>query len=168
MSQKFSLYEMLTVGQNIRFYAGLYGLSRDRFAERRRFVLEVHRAIRSAVGSEGERLVYRYADFRWRDVLAGRPGSIEALSPDEGRRLFGDDPLRMFETVGVRFACRCSRERVAGLLRMVGVDEVQQALAERGEIEVTCEFCGQRYPVSREDAERALADTHGKTPQRAG
>jgi len=41
MSQKFSLYEMLTVGQNIRFYAGLYGLPRDRYAERRRFVLDM-------------------------------------------------------------------------------------------------------------------------------
>ncbi len=41
MSQKFSLYEMLTVAQNIRFYAGLYGLPRDRFAERRAFVLEM-------------------------------------------------------------------------------------------------------------------------------
>jgi hypothetical protein len=50
---------------------------------------------------------------------------------------------------------------------MVGVEEVQQALAERHSIEVTCEFCGQRYEVSREDAERALSDTRGKTPQRA-
>ncbi len=41
MSQKFSLYETLTVAQNIRFYAGLYGLPRNRFAERRRFVLEM-------------------------------------------------------------------------------------------------------------------------------
>ncbi len=41
MSQKFSLYELLTVGQNIRFYAGLYGLSGERFAERRRFVLDM-------------------------------------------------------------------------------------------------------------------------------
>ncbi|MBP6716720.1 MAG: ABC transporter ATP-binding protein, partial [Acidobacteria bacterium] len=41
MSQKFSLYEMLTVDQNIRFYAGLYGLRGDRLAERRRFVLEM-------------------------------------------------------------------------------------------------------------------------------
>jgi ABC-2 type transport system ATP-binding protein len=41
MSQKFSLYEKLTVDQNIRFYAGLYGIPDDRYQERRRFVIEM-------------------------------------------------------------------------------------------------------------------------------
>ena len=41
MSQRFSLYEKLTVDQNIRFYAGLYSIPRERYAERRRFVLDM-------------------------------------------------------------------------------------------------------------------------------
>ncbi len=41
MSQKFSLYELLTVDQNIRLYAELYGVPKTRFAERRRFALEM-------------------------------------------------------------------------------------------------------------------------------
>jgi ABC-2 type transport system ATP-binding protein len=41
MSQRFSLYERLTVDQNIRFFGGIYGLDRARLAERRRFVLEM-------------------------------------------------------------------------------------------------------------------------------
>jgi len=41
MSQRFSLYELLTVDQNIRFYAGLYGLEGERFARRRQFVYEM-------------------------------------------------------------------------------------------------------------------------------
>jgi ABC-2 type transport system ATP-binding protein len=41
MSQKFSLYELLTVDQNIRFFAGLYGLTGDRFDRRRSFVLDM-------------------------------------------------------------------------------------------------------------------------------
>jgi len=41
MSQKFSLYELLTVDQNIRFYAGLYGLSGDATAHRRDFILQM-------------------------------------------------------------------------------------------------------------------------------
>jgi ABC-2 type transport system ATP-binding protein len=41
MSQRFSLYELLTVDQNIRFFAGVYGLSPDRLGARRRFVLDM-------------------------------------------------------------------------------------------------------------------------------
>ncbi len=41
MSQRFSLYEQLTVDQNIRFFGGIYGLAGDRFAARRAFVIEM-------------------------------------------------------------------------------------------------------------------------------
>ena len=41
MSQRFSLYELLTVDQNIRFFGGIYGLSDAALAERRRFVIEM-------------------------------------------------------------------------------------------------------------------------------
>ena len=41
MSQKFSLYEALTVDQNIAFFGGIYGLAGERFAARRKFVLEM-------------------------------------------------------------------------------------------------------------------------------
>jgi ABC-2 type transport system ATP-binding protein len=41
MSQRFSLYEKLTVDQNIRFFAGVYGLAGDRYEARRAFVLEM-------------------------------------------------------------------------------------------------------------------------------
>src|SRR5688572_14301929 len=41
MSQRFSLYELLTVDQNIRFFGGIYGLDDRKLAERRRFVIEM-------------------------------------------------------------------------------------------------------------------------------
>jgi ABC-2 type transport system ATP-binding protein len=41
MSQRFSLYERLTVDQNIRFFGGIYGLDRARLEARRRFVLDM-------------------------------------------------------------------------------------------------------------------------------
>ena len=41
MSQRFSLYELLTVDQNIRFFGGVYGLTPERLEARRSFVLEM-------------------------------------------------------------------------------------------------------------------------------
>jgi ABC-2 type transport system ATP-binding protein len=41
MSQRFSLYEKLTVDQNISFFAGIYGITGDRFPARRAFVLDM-------------------------------------------------------------------------------------------------------------------------------
>ena len=41
MSQRFSLFEQLTVAQNIRFFGGIYGLSGAAFEKRRRFVMEM-------------------------------------------------------------------------------------------------------------------------------
>jgi ABC-2 type transport system ATP-binding protein len=64
MSQKFSLYEMLTVDQNIRFYGGLYGLRGERYARRRRFAIEM-------AGLEGrEAMLARDLPGGWRQRLA--------------------------------------------------------------------------------------------------
>jgi len=64
MSQRFSLYESLTVDQNIRFFAGIYGLSGERLEARRRFVLQM-------AGLEGRERA-RTSDLAggWRQRLA--------------------------------------------------------------------------------------------------
>lgn len=41
MSQRFSLYNDLTVAENLRFYAGAYGVGRTRFSQRKAYVLEM-------------------------------------------------------------------------------------------------------------------------------
>jgi len=41
MSQKFSLYNDLTVEENLRFFSGVYGVARERREERKRYALEM-------------------------------------------------------------------------------------------------------------------------------
>lgn len=73
------------------------------------------------------------------------------------RRLFHEEDVRVFEATPMSFRCSCSRERVTGMLRMLGRDEVRSILAERGKIEVTCEFCRKRYVLDSVDAEQVFA-----------
>jgi molecular chaperone Hsp33 len=77
-------------------------------------------------------------------------------------RMFGADQVRMFGGHAVRFECRCSRERVANVLRSLGVDEVRSVIAEQGAVTVTCEFCQKPYKFDAIDAEQLFAD--GSTP----
>jgi molecular chaperone Hsp33 len=68
------------------------------------------------------------------------------LDPDTIlRRLFWEEDVRRFEPLAPRFACNCSRERVRGMLRGLGVEEVNGIVAERGEVEIGCDFCGTQY-----------------------
>jgi molecular chaperone Hsp33 len=46
---------------------------------------------------------------------------------------------------------------VANALRVAGRHEVDAALAERGFVEVTCEFCNRRYTFAPDEARTLLA-----------
>ena len=58
-------------------------------------------------------------------------------------RLFAEDDLRVFRPRDAVFRCRCSDRRAENVLRLVGQDETLAVLAEQGQVDVTCEYCGQ-------------------------
>lgn len=94
-------------------------------------------------------------------ALAGTVSHSElvGLAPEPlVRRLFPEDDLRLFRAREASFRCSCSGERVAGMLRMVGRDEVESVLAEQGRVTVHCEFCGQRYEFAPDAARAIFAD----------
>jgi molecular chaperone Hsp33 len=76
------------------------------------------------------------------------------------RRLYWEEDVRRFAPLQPRFACRCSRERVRGMLRGLGATEVEGILAERGEVEIGCDFCGLQYRFDAVDVGELF------TPQR--
>ncbi|KAG0163054.1 hypothetical protein DFQ28_010488 [Apophysomyces sp. BC1034] len=80
-------------------------------------------------------------------------GEMLAATPDTlMRRLFWQENVSRFEPTPTRFACTCSREKVRGMLQMLGRDEIDSLLVERGHVDVHCEFCNQRYAVDAVDA----------------
>ncbi len=73
-------------------------------------------------------------------------------------RLYHEESVQVFAPRPLAFGCSCSRERVGAMLRSLGRDEVEAALAAReDEIEVTCEFCARVYHFDRIDAEHLLS-----------
>lgn len=42
-------------------------------------------------------------------------------------------------------SCRCNQDKMKQVLTILGEADVQQLLQETGQVEVSCEFCNQRY-----------------------
>lgn len=72
-------------------------------------------------------------------------------------RLYHEEDIRLFDPQPVGFYCPCSHERVAGMLRMIGYDEVRSLLAEHDSVEVDCEFCNKHYEFDKVDVEQVFA-----------
>ena len=152
MSQRFSLYELLTVDQNIRFWGGIYGLTGTRIESRRQFVIEM-------AGLEGrETTLARDLSGGWRQRLAlgcailheppilflDEPtGGVDPLARRQFWRLI-DDLSQSGVTVLVTThyldeAERCHRVALihAGALAAIGTTaEVKQTFAGRSIAEV--------------------------------
>jgi molecular chaperone Hsp33 len=109
-----------------------------------------------APADEGEAAAAATHDL-WEEATAllATLGAAELLATDVEQllaRLFGAHDLRLFDAEGVRFACRCDRERVAAMLRGMGREEIDSILAEQGAVTVTCEFCCRPYRFDAVDA----------------
>ncbi|HEY1227259.1 MAG TPA: Hsp33 family molecular chaperone HslO [Ramlibacter sp.] len=110
-------------------------------------------------------------DYNRISILASSLTRDELLSLDVDtilRRLFWEEKLLRFEPqtgmLGPRFRCTCSRERVAGMIRGLGVQEAEEILAERGDIEVACDFCGKQYRFDAVDAAQIFPAAKDQLP----
>ncbi len=87
-------------------------------------------------------------------------------------RLFWEEDLRRFEPQtgenGPRFACTCSRERVSSMLRSLGHDEIESIIAEQGQVEVGCDFCGAQYRFDPVDAAQVFLQPAKQQPGSPG
>jgi ABC-2 type transport system ATP-binding protein len=168
MSQRFSLYELLTVDQNIRFFGGIYGLDPARLAARRAFVTEM-------AGLQGrETTLARDLSGGWRQRLA-----LGCAILHEPAILFLDEPTGGVDPLSRRQFWRLidgfSQQGVTVLVTTHYLDEAERcnrlALIHAGKLaaigtpsEVKRIFAGRPIvEVRADDPVRAMAALDGMT-----
>src|SRR5262245_26583209 len=157
MSQKFSLYEGLTVDQNIRFFGVLYGLDDDQIAVRRKFVLEMA----GLVGREAT--LARELAGGWRQRLA-----LGCAILHEPRIVFLDEPTGGVDPVSRRQFWRLienlSRSGVTILVTTHYLDEAEHchriAIINAGKLAAI----GTSHELKEIFADRPIVEIHAPRP----
>jgi molecular chaperone Hsp33 len=107
---------------------------------------------------EGSSAAMAWADAQRSISAVTTPELLRLSLTDLLQHRFSAQDVRVFSGAPVTFECRCSLERVEGLLRSLGIDEVRDVIREEGAVSVTCEFCHRPYRFDAVDIERLFAD----------
>ena len=157
MSQRFSLYELLTVDQNIRFFGALYGLTDEQIAVRREFV------IRMAGLAGRENTKARDLAGGWRQRLA-----LGCAILHEPRIVFLDEPTGGVDPVSRRQFWRLiedlSRTGVTILVTTHYLDEAEHchriAIVNAGQLAAL----GTSHELKQIFRDRPIVEIHSARP----
>jgi len=104
----------------------------------------------------------REDDWRKAVILMASATEKEMLDPAlPGKmllfRLFHAEGARLFEPRAFQAKCRCSRERIDGVLKSIRREELADLRDPQGLVAVTCEFCSTQYTYDEADLDRIYA-----------
>lgn len=80
-------------------------------------------------------------------------------------RLYHEEEVTVYDPQPVEFKCTCSRERCAGALKTLPDEEVDSILAEEGEIDMHCDYCGSHYLFNAMDIAEIRNNASPADPQ---
>ncbi|HGP2616959.1 TPA: Hsp33 family molecular chaperone HslO [Salmonella enterica] len=80
-------------------------------------------------------------------------------------RLYHEEEVTLYDPQNVEFKCTCSRERCAGALKTLPDEEVDSILAEEGEIDMHCDYCGNHYLFNAMDIAEIRNNASPADPQ---
>ena len=98
-----------------------------------------------------------------------KPEELLTLDADTVlHRLFWEEPLHRFEPLkgesAPRFECSCSRQRVGGMLKGLGREEIDGIVLEQGRVEIGCDFCGIKYHFDPVDVGELFTPVQDQPP----
>ncbi|MFZ3579250.1 Hsp33 family molecular chaperone HslO [Virgibacillus sp. DJP39] len=78
----------------------------------------------------------------------------EGNSPEEIlQKLFGDEEVKILETLPITFKCKCSKERIEQAISGLGNEEIEKMIDEDHGAEATCHFCNEIYQFNEQELE---------------
>jgi len=80
-------------------------------------------------------------------------------------RLYHEEEVTLYDPQDVEFKCTCSRERCAGALKTLPDEEIDSILAEDGEIDMNCDYCGSHYVFNAMDIAEIRNNASPADPQ---
>jgi molecular chaperone Hsp33 len=105
------------------------------------------------------------SDESWNRLqqLAETVNTDELLTTDPQsllHKLFWQEPMASLDQRSCYFGCSCNREKVANMLRTLGVDEIEDILKERQTINVNCDYCNTAYEFDQIDSAALFVSTN--------
>ncbi|SFR14738.1 molecular chaperone Hsp33 [Enterobacter sp. kpr-6] len=80
-------------------------------------------------------------------------------------RLYHEEEVTLYDPQDVEFKCTCSRERCAGALKTLPDEEIDSIVAEEGEIDMHCDYCGNHYLFNAMDIAEIRNNASPADPQ---
>ncbi len=68
-------------------------------------------------------------------------------------RLFHEDGVRLEAARPLKAFCRCSEDRIRGVLKSFSPEERADMVEADGAIKVTCEYCSRVYAIAPESVD---------------
>jgi molecular chaperone Hsp33 len=91
------------------------------------------------------------------------PAELSATPVDDLMlRLFPGEDIRVFKPRPVALVCSCNHASISAMLVSLGRKELEALVLERGEVEVTCEFCGKSYRYSTAEMQKLFEATEAR------
>ena len=66
--------------------------------------------------------------------------------------IYNEQEITVFDEKTLSFACRCSKERIKAVLASFNENDFNEVF-KNGKTEVACEFCGEKYEITKEEAQ---------------
>lgn len=96
----------------------------------------------------GQNTEQRELFWEYASVIGNSLTENELLNLDNQtilHRLYHETDIRLLIEKEAGFQCRCSNDKMLKLIKMLGEQDVYELLKESGHVEITCDFCNQKY-----------------------